>query len=55
MSSSQQRSTEQRSTGAEELPVQDDTISPAPLTSLSSLLGKSFEGGAACGADGTCD
>jgi len=28
---------------------------PAPLTSLSALLGGSFEGGAACAADGTCD
>ena len=28
---------------------------PAPLTSLSSLLGGSVEGGAACAADGTCD
>ncbi len=27
---------------------------PAPLTSLSTLLGGSFEGGAACAADGTC-
>lgn len=28
---------------------------PAPLTSLSALLGGGFEGGAACAADGTCD
>ncbi|ATG50376.1 hypothetical protein CFK38_01690 [Brachybacterium vulturis] len=28
---------------------------PAPLTSLSTLLGGSFEGGATCAADGTCD
>lgn len=28
---------------------------PAPLTSLSALLGGSFESGAACAADGTCD
>lgn len=29
--------------------------SPAPLTSLTSLLGGSFEGGATCGPDGVCD
>jgi hypothetical protein len=29
--------------------------SPAPLTSLSALLGDSLAGGAACTADGTCD
>ncbi|MGO2559011.1 hypothetical protein [Brachybacterium sp.] len=28
---------------------------PAPLASLSSLLGGSLEGGASCAADGTCD
>ena len=33
--------------------AQDD--SPAPLTSLTSLLGGSFEGGATCGPDGVCD
>ncbi|MDN5821961.1 MAG: hypothetical protein L0H74_06645 [Brachybacterium sp.] len=27
----------------------------APLTSLTSLLGDSVEGGATCAADGTCD
>lgn len=31
------------------------TDSPAPLTSLTPLLGGSFEGGSACAADGTCD
>lgn len=29
--------------------------SPAPLTSLTSLLGGTIEGGTACTADGTCD
>lgn len=28
---------------------------PAPLASLSSLLGGEFESGTACAADGTCD
>ena len=31
------------------------TDSPAPLTSLTSLLGGSFEGGATCGPDVVCD
>ena len=37
---------------ATEIPTPD---SPATLTSLSSLLGGTVEGGAACAADGTCD
>jgi hypothetical protein len=37
---------------ATEIPMPD---SPATLTSLSSLLGGTVEGGAACAADGTCD
>lgn len=31
------------------------SAAPQPLTSLSSLLGGSFEGGQACDADGNCD
>ena len=31
------------------------TGSPAPLTSLTSLLGGAFEGGTTCTTDGACD
>lgn len=31
------------------------TGSPAPLTSLTSLLGGTFEGGTTCTTDGACD
>ena len=31
------------------------TDSPAPLTSLTSLLGGTLEGGTACTTDGVCD
>lgn len=31
------------------------SAAPQPLTSLSSLLGGTFEGGQACDADGNCD
>ncbi len=31
------------------------TGSPAPLTSFTSLLGGTIEGGTSCAADGTCD
>ncbi|HEX7353049.1 hypothetical protein [Brachybacterium sp.] len=41
-----------RDAPATEIPMPD---SPATLTSLSSLLGGTVEGGAACAADGTCD
>lgn len=36
-------------------PTAGMTDSPAPLTSLTSLLGGTIEGGTSCAADGTCD